>query len=225
MKALVIGAGSIGKRHIRNLLELGIKSDHISVVDTREDRLSEAEHILKDGGLFQSIDEALVNNNYNIGFICSPTSMHIEHAIILADKKVNLCIEKPLCKDLENVERLTKLVDDNNLIVLMAYVFRHSLLTKKVEDIIENGTIGKIYSFRGEFSEYLPDWHPWEDYRTFYMASKKQGGGSILDQCHIMDLAHYFVGEFASNLSPRICYLSFKNLHDDCHCVIFEFHF
>ncbi|MBF0511539.1 MAG: Gfo/Idh/MocA family oxidoreductase, partial [Candidatus Omnitrophica bacterium] len=55
--------------------------------------------------------------------------------------------------------------------------------------------IGRPLYFHGEFSEYLPDWHPWEDYRSFYMAKKSLGGGSILDQSHIIDLAHYILGE------------------------------
>ena len=66
---------------------------------------------------------------------------------------------------------------------------------------VDNDEIKKRYKDKdflfcayGEFSEYLPDWHPWEDYRTFYMAKKSQGGGSILDQSHIIDLSHYLLG-------------------------------
>ena len=51
---------------------------------------------------------------------------------------------------------------------------------------------------RGEFLQYLPDWHPYEDYRSFYMAEKNKEGGSILDQSHIMDLIHYLFGGFKS---------------------------
>ena len=78
----------------------------------------------------------------------------------------------------------------------MAYIFRFSPLTEKVKELLNANTIGKVIYVRGEFSEYLPDWHPYEDYRTFYMAEKKQGGGSILDQSHIMDLVHYLFGGF-----------------------------
>ena len=75
--------------------------------------------------------------------------------------------------------------------------------------------IGKILYFRGEFSEYLPDWHPYEDYRTFYMASKDQGGGSILDQCHIMDLCHYLIGEFSSVMAINTKVSSLEIKADD----------
>ena len=69
----------------------------------------------------------------------------------------------------------------------MAYIFRFSPLTKGKE-LLDSGAIGKVLYIRGEFSEYLPDWHPYEDYRSYYMAEKTQGGGSILDQSHIMIL-------------------------------------
>ena len=88
------------------------------------------------------------------------------------------------------------MVNENKLVVMMAYVFRFSPLIKKVKNLITNNVIGKVYFARGEFSEYLPDWHPYEDYRSFYMSEKKLGGGSILDQSHIMDLIHFLLGDF-----------------------------
>ena len=99
---------------------------------------------------------------------------------------------------MEGVKNLKKIIEENNLTTMIAYVFRLTPSIKFVKEKIEKNEIGKILYLRGEFSEYLPDWHPYEDYRTFYMARKDQGGGSILDQCHIMDLAHYLVGEFNS---------------------------
>ena len=105
-------------------------------------------------------------------------------------------MEKPLDSDLQNIEVFNNLVNENKLVVMMAYVFRFSPLIKKVKDLITNNVIGKVYFARGEFSEYLPDWHPYEDYRSFYMSEKKLGGGSILDQSHIMDLIHFLLGDF-----------------------------
>jgi len=66
---------------------------------------------------------------------------------------------------------------------------------------MEKKIVGKPIYFRGEFSEFLPDWHPYEKYNSFYMAEKKLGGGSILDQSHIIDIAHHLFGEFKSIIS------------------------
>ena len=103
-----------------------------------------------------------------------------------------------MAANLNGVEEFKKAIQKNKVVVLMAYIFRFSPLTQKVKELLSNDTIGKPLFVRGEFSEYLPDWHPYEDYRSFYMAEKKQGGGSILDQSHIMDLVHYLFGPYES---------------------------
>lgn len=211
MNILVVGAGSIGKRHLRNLLHIGIPNTSLFAVETRDDRQSEVKE-LGINNIYKSIDEATQENKINAAIICSPTSLHIEHAIEIGKKNIHLMIEKPLSRDLQNIDQLKNIVEENNLVVLMAYIFRFSPLTKKVKELLENNTIGKVLYVRGEFSEYLPDWHPWEDYRSFYMAKKSEGGGSILDQSHIMDLVHYLFGGFetVSALNSKISSLELE---------------
>ena len=195
MKILIIGTGSIGKRHLKNLINVGIDPSSITAIDTREDR---REEVLSFGvkALYPSLDIALENDDYDAALICSPTNLHLEHGIKLASRGIHMMIEKPLAHDLKGSSKFTELVEENKVIVLMGYIFRFSPLTKKVKALLSANSIGKVLYVRGEFSEYLPDWHPYEDYRSFYMAEKAQGGGSILDQCHIMDLTHYLFGGF-----------------------------
>ena len=54
--------------------------------------------------------------------------------------------------------------------------------------ILSNNTLGKVMYVRGEFSEYLPDFHPYEDYRISYASKKNLGGGVLLTQIHELDL-------------------------------------
>ncbi len=198
MKFLVIGGGSIGKRHIRNLLAIGTKSSDITAVETREDRKKEIKETLKIETVYTSLDEALKSKRYEAAIVCTPTYLHIPMGIQLAEHGVHILMEKPLSHNLEHIEEFKTAVNRNNIIVEIAYIFRYSPSIKKVKELLDSGVIGKVLSVRGEFSEYLPDWHPWEDYRTFFMAKKAQGGGSILDQSHIMDLIHYLIGGFKS---------------------------
>ena len=197
MSILVIGSGSIGKRHIKNLIGIGYNKDDISAVDTREDRIAEVK-ALGINSTFASFEESIKNKKYEKAIICSPTSMHIDQATKLAELGTHMLIEKPLCSNLDGIENLKKICEEKKLVVMIAYIFRFSPAIKKVKELLDKNSIGEIYFARGEFSEYLPDWHPYEDYRSFYMAEKKLGGGSILDQCHIMDLMHYFFGKFKS---------------------------
>jgi len=198
MKFLVIGAGSIGKRHIRNLLLIGTDPSNIGVVEVRDDRIKEVKENFNIQDVYMSIDEALEKQEYDASIVCSPTNLHIPTAIKLADKGIHILMEKPLAHNLDGIDELKKSVKKNKVIFEMAYIFRYAPAIKKVKELLNSQVIGKVISVRGEFSEYLPDWHPWEDYRTFYMAKKTQGGGSILDQSHIMDLIHYLVGGFKS---------------------------
>tara|TARA_Y100000590_G_scaffold414035_1_gene510501 strand:- start:2248 stop:3240 length:993 start_codon:yes stop_codon:yes gene_type:complete len=196
MNFLVVGCGSVGKRHLNNLIKIGINKNNIYAIDTREDRLEEVKSI-GISNVFNSLDEALKFDIY-ASIVCSPTSMHIEQSLKLLNNNINILMEKPLCSNLDGIDEVIKLKDAKNLTFMMAYVFRFSPMTIQVKQMLKDNEIGKILYARGEFSEYLPDWHPWEDYRHFYMAKKELGGGSILDQCHIMDLFHYLFGKFSS---------------------------
>ena len=196
-KVLVVGGGSIGKRHIRNLKSIKLDCKNIHCVEPRKDRVEELNQLGLES-TYEDVRNALKHNDYDFSILCSPTIFHIEQAIDLAKKGINIFIEKPLSADLNKIDDLLSIIKENNVKVGIAYVFRFSPLIDKVKELIDKNHIGKLLYFRGEFSEYLPDFHPYEDYRTFYMAKKELGGGSILDQSHIMDLAYYLFGEFKS---------------------------
>mgnify|MGYP000264607241 CR=1 FL=1 len=199
MKFLVVGLGSIGKRHIKNLLKLKIKKQDIFGFDPREDRIKEA----RDIGILNFVKnlDNVKKKEFDGAFICSPTSMHIDHSIILAKKQINLFIEKPLDSKLSRISILKKLEKKFNLKILITYPFRFSEHANKLKEVVMSKKLGRVLYFRGVFSEFLPDWHPYESYKSFYMAKKKLGGGSILDQSHILDMAHYLFGNFDKVLS------------------------
>lgn len=198
MKFLVIGGGSIGKRHTRNLISMGTPKENIAIVETRTDRQQEIRESIGVQNIYNDLEKALKADSYYAGIICAPTNLHIPIGIKLAQKGIHILMEKPLAHNLDGIHELKAAVDANKVTVALAYIFRFHPGIQKVKELLEAGVIGRVLSVRGEFSEYLPDWHPWEDYRTFYMAKKTSGGGSILDQCHIMDLTHYLIGQFES---------------------------
>lgn len=193
---VVTGGGSIGKRHLRNLISLNIDKKSIYVLEPREDRVNE----IKSLGISNCLSKINEFDDIPVkaAIICSPTSYHIDQAIYFAKKQADLMIEKPLSRDLNNIEELKDIVKQNNLTTFIAYIFRFAPSIKFIKDILKKNIIGDVFFVRGEFSEYLPDWHPYEKYNSFYMAQKELGGGSILDQSHIMDLVHYLFGNFKS---------------------------
>jgi predicted dehydrogenase len=185
MEILVIGAGSIGRRHIKNLNLLGY--DDIDVVDISDANLGYAEKNFKIKETFNDFKDVLSFKSYDIGFILTPPFYHIPMALELARKGMDLFIEKPISHNLEHVDELINAKEENNLVVMVGYNQRFNFGLRKLKSYVEKGTLGKIYYIRAEFGQYLPDWRPWQDYRKSYTAIKELGGGILLDGSHEID--------------------------------------
>jgi predicted dehydrogenase len=186
---LIVGAGSIGERHIRNLWMLGYKNLHVY----RQRNLP-----------FRDIGEAKVNvfTEWNqidtiqpfAAFITSPTSQHLSQSISCAEKGIHLFIEKPLSHSLVDIDRLKAEIRKTGVYVKIGYMMRFHPIMKQIKKIVEEKTYGNLLSFHSHWGEYLPDWHPWEDYRTSYAAKKELGGGAALTLSHDLDLANWLPG-------------------------------
>ncbi len=199
MKILVLGGGSIGKRHIKNLLSVLGSPDSIFVVEPNEERRNEIVSLgVLANQVFPTREDALKANTYEGAIIATPTSLHYEDALSLIDHKLALMIEKPLGVDGQFAKQLEEKAKQNNKFVFTAYCFRFDPVANKFSELLKSGLIGKLLYARAEMSTYLPDWHPHEDYRTFYMAKKKLGGGTLLDQSHLYDMALWFFGDIES---------------------------
>ncbi len=192
MKILVIGCGSIGARHIENILNL--KNYQIIAFDIDHKRLEiiKSKHpnivaINKLGHAWKLRPE--------IVFITAPTYLHIPFALDAAKYKCHLFIEKPLSHSLQNITRLEQLIKQNKLITLVGCNMRFYWAIAKIKDLLSEHIIGKVFSVQISAGSYLPDWHPHEDYRKLYAAKEKLGGGAIFDFIHELDYASWFFGE------------------------------
>lgn len=197
---LVLGAGSIGKRHIRNLLASPPSASgdevRVSVVDPRDDRRAELVAIgVPADRLFATREAALAAGPYDGALVATPTAFHVADAIAMARAGLPLMIEKSLSVDLDGVADLQREIEARGLFAFTAYCFRFDPLAQQFAALLAAGTIGKPLYARAEMSTYLPEWHPHEDYREFYMAKKALGGGTLLDQSHLYDMTRMFLGE------------------------------
>jgi len=182
-KILICGAGSIGQRHIKNLLKLGYID--LILFRRKKTKISTIEKEIKQ---FTSLKEAL-KEKPNIAIIANPTNQHIETAIICANSNCHLFVEKPISNNLKKIEKLKKICTKNNLICSIGFMMRYHPLIKKIKKKIESGEIGKIIHYASQWGEDLRLWHPWEDYRISYAANDKMGGGPTLTLSHDIDLA------------------------------------
>lgn len=190
MHFLVVGCGSIGQRHIRNLIALGYK------VCGCEKDLLRARQVKKIYGIetFTDLEEALTKE-YNGVFICTPTNSHITISIEIAKRGINLFIEKPFSNSLEKIDELLTIVNKKHLVVLVGCNTRFLPSFKLTKRLIDENKIGKILSVKAECGFYLPYWHPYEDYSKEYSANKDLGGGVIFDDIHEIDSLYWLFGE------------------------------
>lgn len=185
MKILLIGAGSIGRRHINNLNLLGY--DNIDVLDISDTNLDYAKKNFKIKDTLKDFKNVSSSKSYEVAFILTPPIYHIQMALELARMGIHLFIEKPLSHNSEYVDELITVKEDNNLIIMVGYNLRFNYGLRELKSYIEKRTLGKFYYIRAEFGQYLPDWRPWQDYRKSYTAIKELGGGIILDGSHDVD--------------------------------------
>lgn len=190
MKYLIAGLGSIGRRHLRNLLALGEKD--ILLYRTHRGSLPEDElsdlpvEIDLEAALAQKPDAVIVSN---------PTALHLEVAIPAAQAGCHLLLEKPVSHSMHGIEQLVEAVETGGGHVLVGYQFRFHPGLQRISTYLNEGAIGRPLSVHAHWGEYLPGWHPWEDYRHSYSARAELGGGVILTLSHPLDYLRWLCGE------------------------------
>ena len=191
MKYLIAGLGSIGRRHMRNLIALGEKD--IVLLRTRKTTLPEDE--LAPFPQETDLHEALAKYKPDAVIVANPTSLHMNVAIPAAEAGCTVLLEKPISQSMEGVDELQAAVRRSGVKVLVAFQFRYHPGLVRAKQLITAGEIGRIVSAHVHFGEYLPAWHPWEDYRQGYAARADLGGGVVLTQCHSLDYLPWLVGK------------------------------
>ena len=193
-KILVVGYGSIGKRHVENLLSI---SNLEVIVCTKRNDVGK---LKKHAKVYSTIKQCL-EEKPDIGIIANETSLHVPTAIKLAKAGLDLFLEKPLSNSLKDVEKLRTIIKKKKLITQMGCNLRFHPCIKKIKSMIEQQKIGKIISAQVQTCSYLPDYHPWEDYRKGYAARKDLGGGVLLTQIHEIDYMYWLFQEVENVIS------------------------
>ena len=189
LKILIIGYGSIGKRHTKNLLKM--KNYQISIC-TKNNEVQKLKK--KDVKIFKTVNDTL-KENFDVVVICNETSLHVKTAIKFAQKDCHIFLEKPISDSLDGISKLKKIIKQKKLITMVGCNMRFQPGIKLVKKIIEKETVGRVFSVLVENGSYMPDWHPWEDYKRSYAARKKLGGGVVLTQIHEYDYLFWFFGK------------------------------
>jgi predicted dehydrogenase len=203
VRILIAGLGAIGQRHARNLRALC--GDGVELLAFRRRRLP---HVVTDSlerddsrnveaelGItaYEDLDDALAAGPDSV-FVCTPSSQHLEIAQRAAEAGCHLFIEKPLSHTLDGVEQLRETVAAKGLVALVGCQWRYHPCVQWLRHLIEAGSEGRLARAEIDYGEYLPDWHPYEDYRMSYAARAELGGGVVLTSIHDYDLAWWLFG-------------------------------
>lgn len=201
MKFLVAGYGSIGRRHLRNLITLG--QNDIVLLRSHKSTLPEEE--IRDIPVETTVEAALAHRPDGV-IISNPTALHLDAAVPAAEAGCAVFMEKPVSDSFDRIPELRAALLKNGGRFQMGFQFRFHPGLNKVKALMAEGKIGRPLSFRAEWGEYLPGWHPWEDYRSSYSARKDLGGGVLLTLSHPLDYIRFLFGDPARiwGLSTKI---------------------
>ena len=200
---LFIGLGGIGQRHLRNVRNVLGPNARLSAYRVRRETtlLNDQLQAVEGGNLeseylpeiFESLEEAL-KQEPTIAIIANPTSLHIPVATQALKAGCHLFIEKPLSHDLSGVAELIHTAEKMKKVAFVAYQLRFHPAVNALIREIDAGRCGIIYGARAEVAEYLPNFHPYEDYRRMYASRSDLGGGVTLTQIHEIDLIYRLFG-------------------------------
>jgi predicted dehydrogenase len=178
---LVVGAGSIGSRHARNLAHAGAT---VRVTDVDAARAQAAA-----GSSAVPFDDPW--DGYDGIVIATPTTLHIAHATTALATGARVLVEKPLSTTVDEGRQLA----DHEDRVMVGFNLRLHEPVERVMKTVRSGRVGGVQSARLWFGSWLPDWRPGTDYRSTYSAQREAGGGVLLDAIHELDLLVWLAGD------------------------------
>lgn len=217
MKFLVIGLGSMGKRRVRNLIALG-QQGNIAGFDPAEERRGEANNKYSIT-IFSDFEKAIGEFKPDVFIISTPPNLHMHYAMYAAKKNINCFIEASVV-DSEKILELNNISVDRNIVMAPSCTMRFYPGPLKIKELVSKGVIGKPLNFNYQTGQYLPDWHPWEDIKDFYVSNPHTGG------CReIVPFELTWINDIFGNPAPVACMRGKltdlpADIEDIYHCLL-----
>jgi len=187
-RVLIVGLGSIGKRHVRIVRELFPK---INITVLRHNQCDENNTGVD--SCVTTIEDA-IDRKPQVAIIANPATMHLEVAMQLAKNNIHLLIEKPIAISSQGVQELINLCEQKQLVLMTAYNLRFMPSLMELQKQLQKNKIGRIFSIKSEVGQNLPSWRPDQDYRKSVSAQKKLGGGVLSELSHEIDYISWIFG-------------------------------
>lgn len=198
MNILIVGLGSIGQRHLRNIKNLYPKTNFYAFRRRFQTPALNNHNEIKKIDIKKKYKIKYLKDLKNLkkykldaAFICSPSSFHVDEAIKIINQKINVFVEKPLGSDLKKIAKLQQALNLNKVITMMGYQLKFNPIINKLKKIIAAKRYGKLNQVIIHHGENIKNFHKYENYKNMYAARKQLGGGVVLTQIHEIDYLFY----------------------------------
>ena len=202
MRIIIIGCGSIGRRHAQNARALGAD---VVLCDVNELRMMEFGKSIGVSKYFTDFKEAAKFSGAKAAVVATPSNAHIAPARALISEGIHVLMEKPLCTSLSEAVAFRPVVKEANLVFMMAHTYRFRPEWIAIKNMLDGKPLGKVHSAEFMGGWHLPDWHVREDYRHEYAAQKQLGGGVLLTNLsHLLDVVAWLFGDIKKIRGARM---------------------
>jgi len=176
----------MGKRRIRNLQKF--KNVEIFGFDIKKDRRKQVENSFK----IQTFDNlsAAIKKKPDCMVISTPPDSHKKFANMAINKNIHFFTEVNLSS--KDTYQIIKKMKKSSIIAAPSCTMKFHPIVKKIKQLLEKNTIGDVLYIQHHFGHYLPNWHPWEDYRKFYVSVKKTGAAKEVIPFELIWLTYLF---------------------------------
>ncbi len=203
MRVLLVGLGAVGQRHARNLRTLLGPELSLHAWRRRRDRAVIDDQLVRhpDRDVEQELGiaahdtiEAALAARPDAVIVSGPSAEHLAVARRAVDAGCHLFVEKPLADRWAGVPELLEAVARAGVVGMMGCQWRFHPLVERLREWLTADALGPLVRVDATYGEWLPGWHPYEDYRQSYAARAELGGGVLLTQIHDLDLLHHLLG-------------------------------
>jgi predicted dehydrogenase len=187
---LVVGAGSIGERHLRCFL--ASERADVSFVEVKGELREDVARRYPRARAYSDLEEAL-GGGATAAVVATPAPLHVGQAEVLAGRGVNVLIEKPLSVGYEGVARLIGAVRGRAVVAGVAYVYRAHPMLGAMREALASGRFGRPVQLVAVCGQDFPFYRP--AYQQTYYARHESGGGAVQDALtHVVNAAEWLVG-------------------------------
>lgn len=167
LKYLQIGLGSMGKRRIRNLLFHHVPAENIMGFDVSKDRCNEISSTYQIA-VSDNFRNAVSLFNPEVFIISTPPNLHRKYCEFAIQRALHFFVEISTINT--GYDYLIRKLKTSNSIGVPSCTYRFYSPIILIRKLIESGKIGRVEAFLHHCGQYLPDWHPWESYKDFYVS-------------------------------------------------------